>query len=194
MIKDSRKNRDLNNLLFVLGSAILCAAMLASIFLYYYGPSGKYIAGKALLDPSTIKQINYLESDPSNRQKVHFIFDQIEFSYFDSQAGKVKKQIVSPENYRKFYELISADKSVAEGLPKIEEQFRRSHPTVLTIQLRTMSGLAHGSTRPFQEIQFAEEDHFRVQLHENMEQGEWIYFTHPHIYQDVIQFFTQSSR
>ncbi len=193
MRKNSRKNRDLQNLLIVLGSAIVCAAMLASVFLYYYGPSGGYVAGRTILDPATIQQINTLENDPGNRLKVHFVFDQIEFSYFNTQTGKVNKQRVAPENYRKFYDLVAADKSEYEGLPKIEQLFRSSHPTILTTQMRTISGAARDSTRTFQEIQFADEHHFRVQLHEKQELGEWVYFYHPHIYHDVIQLFTKSS-
>lgn len=191
--KDASKNRDIKNLLVVLGSAVVCAFLLAFVFIYYYGPSGHYLAGHTILDPAIIKQINYQENDPLTGKKVHFLFDKMEFSYFDAQKGLEKKQIVSPSNYQKFYQLIASDVSVSEDSLKLEELFRKSRSTVLTISMRTMNGSGTGSAKIFQMVQFVQEDHFRVQLHERQEQGEWVYFTHPHIYQETMNLFTKAA-
>ena len=79
------KNHDIRNILAVLGAAVICAGLLASVFLYYYGPSGRYLAGHTLLDPTIMEQINYQDKHPRQEKSIHFIFDHIEFSYFDPQ-------------------------------------------------------------------------------------------------------------
>lgn len=174
------KNRDIKNLLIVLGSSVICAALLSYLFLYYYGPSGRYIAGHALLDPAIIKQINYEEKE-ANGQKVHFIFDKFEFSYFDKKLGKIVKIPVSQEKYKVFYQHISSLLSLENS--KLEPLFMQPHRTLLTTSMKTDS-----RSRIFQIVDFNEEDYFRVQL-QGKEQGEWAYFFQPHIYQETMTLF-----
>lgn len=185
------RNRDIQNILAVLGTAIICAVLLASFFIYYYGPSGRYLAGNTLLDPAIIKQINYQDKHPRTGRNVHFIFDHMEFSYFDSQKGPLRQK-VSLDNYQKFYNLVAAEKSLIEVTERIKELFFKTHQTVLTISMRTAEGSDVMTTKIFQVVQFVQEDYFRVQLHEGQAQ-EWAYFYLPHLYQDVMQLFTQSS-
>lgn len=193
MARETGKNRDIRNLLVVLGASVVCASMIAFLFIYYYGPSGRYVAGHTILDPSIVQEINTQESDPKNRQKVHFVFDHFEFSYFDSKTGKMRTLPVTMQMYQKFYGLISSEFSVEEKKGKIEQLFIRSHPTLLTANMRTLNGSSPSNTKVFQVIEFVEEDYFRVQLHDKQEQGEWVYFFRKNSYHDAMQLFTQSA-
>lgn len=161
------KNRDVRNLLGVLGAAIVCAALLAYAFIHYYGPSGRYLAGHVLLDPAIFKQINYREKDPATGQTVNLQFDRIEFS----KAPNAIKKEIPVEAYQRFYTLVATDKSV----PGHERAF--SEPSSLKIWMKGMGE----SAKIFQVVQFIREDEYRVRLQD----GEWAYFSHPNIYQEV---------
>jgi len=192
MTSDKRRNRDIQNLLAVLGASVICAGLLAFFFIHYYGPSGKYVAGQTILDPAIIQQINAQESDSKNRQKVHFVFDHFEFSYFDTQTGQMRRLPVSMENYQMFYQLVSSELSVTKNQGEMERLFVRSHPTLLTASMRTLNGSPSSNTKIFQVIEFIEEGYFRVQLHDKQEPGEWVYFYRANSYQDVMHLFTQA--
>jgi hypothetical protein len=185
------RNRDVQNILVVLGSAVICAGLLAVFFLYYFGPSGRYTAGKTILDPAIIADINYPEKNPRTGQRVHFIFDHMEFSYYHARKGVVRQKDISTESYQKFYDLVSSEKSLNEVTNQIKDLFVHSHPTILTTNMKTLEG-ADTTTKIFQVIQFVPEDYFRVQLHENQVQQEWAYFYRPRVYQEVMQLFAQT--
>jgi hypothetical protein len=183
------KNRDIRNLSAVLGSAIICSGLLAAFFIHYYGPSGHYLAGQAILDPTILEKKNYQERLPNTGQKVHFIFDQMEFFYYDPQKDQMDKKVIPLKNYQKFYDLIASEKSLSEVSEKIENLFLTSHPTILTARMRTRQDSSNVMTKIYQVVQFVQEDYFRVQLQERSEQ-EWVYFYQPHLYRDVMQLFT----
>ncbi len=191
VIKEIRENRDIRNILAVLGTAIICAGLLAFLFVYYYGPSGRYLAGNTILDPAVLEEINYQDKHPRTGRNVHFIFDRMEFSFFDPQKGEVR-QNVSLENYQQFYRLIASEKSVEEVTNQVKDLFFRSRPTLLTISMRTQEGAETSTNKIFQIVQLVPDDYFRVQLHEQRpDQGEWAYFYRPHLYQDAMQLFNQ---
>lgn len=191
MVKESLINRDIQNILAVLGTAIVCACLLALVFIYYYGPTGNYLAGHTILDPAIIDQINYQEKNLRTGQKVHFIFDNAAFTYFDSQKGQMHKKIIPLENYQKFYTLVASEKSLLEVSDKIKDLFLKSHPTILTINMRTMEGSPHTTTKIFQIIQFVQEDYFRVRLHDSQDQEEWAYFYRLNLFKEIMHLFTQ---
>lgn len=186
------RNRDIRNILAVLGAAVICAALLASVFLYYYSPSGQYFAGYTLLDPAIIEQINYQDQHPRSGKKVRFAFDHIEFSYFDSQKGQVRLSPIPLETYKEFYHMVASEKSLRNLNEKILDLFLKSRPCLLTISMRTKEGSENAVTKIFQVVQFVQEDYFRVQLHEKNE-GEWAYFYRPGLYHDVMHLFTHST-
>jgi hypothetical protein len=186
---ERRRNRDIQNILAVLGAAVICAALLASLFLYYYGPSGRYLAGNTLLDPSIMDQINYQDQHPRTGKKVHFAFDRIEFSYFDLQNRQMRIFPIPIDSYQKFYKQVASEKSLLEVTQKIQSLFFQSHPALLTVSMRSKEGSESGTPKVFQVVQFISEDYFRVQLHEKNE-GEWAYFYRPGLYQEIMRLFT----
>ncbi len=191
MEKQTRQRQDITNILSVLGAAILCAILMASWFLYYYGPSGRYLAGQTMLDPKIMERINYQDKHPLSGQKVHFMFDRIEFAYFDFQQNQTRRYTILPEQYQKFYELIASEKSVEHVTDSIQNLFAAQYPTALTIYMRIAEPSGKPSmTHIFQIMQFVPEDYMRVQLKGQSHQGEWVYFYRPQLYHDVMRLFT----
>ena len=190
-MEKQRTNRDIKNILVVLGMAIICAGLTASLFLYYYGSTGRYVAGHALLDPGVIERINYQEQLPKSSQNAHFIFEKTEFSYFDPEQGQVRRQTIPLEKYQKFYDLVSSEMSLASVSDNIKNLFLVSHPALLTTMMRSTSSGSSSTAQVFQVVQFLPEDYFRVQLHSEQDQGEWAYFYHSNLYKEIMRLFLQ---
>ncbi|WP_068466404.1 hypothetical protein [Candidatus Protochlamydia phocaeensis] len=182
--------KELKRILFLLSAAIICAGLLTVFMLYFYGPTGRYLAGNSILTPLTLSQINLRDKHPQTGQNVRFIFDKNEFSYFDRKLGKRHQLVIPSDEYEQFYHLVSSDKSLENVTAEIERAFNSAHPTLLTTNLRIdVSGFAPGS-KIVQIIQFAENDYFRVQLHGDGQGMEWAYFYHSGLYQTIMALFT----
>lgn len=179
-------------MMIVLGTAVFCALLIASAFIFYYGPSGNYAARDTLLDPSVIGQINYRDKQANGNRNLQLVFDKIEFSYFNKTLGKMDRNLVSFDRYEKFYTLVSKDVSVSEVPAMIQTLFDKTYPTLLTIQMRAKEGSIK-TNQLFQEVQFIEENYFRVQLKTSETKPEWAYYYHPNLYHEIINLFTAAS-
>ena len=190
-LEKNTKNK-IKSIATLLVSAVLTAVLLAVFLIYRYGPSGQYVAGNVILSPETISFINTKDHHSSGKGSLSFIFNGIEFSYFDKLRGRIEKMNVAADVYEQFFDSVKSER----GLKIIPEQDQKSFsigfPATLTVmmQAEASSTLKTGS-KVFQIIQFIETDYFRVQLHGEKDTGEWAYFYKPHIYQDIIHLFTQ---
>lgn len=187
-----KSNSELKNMMLVLGASVLCAIIIACALILFYGPSGSYSARDTLLDPSIINQINIRDKTGNGKGNLQFVFDRIEFSYFDKGLGKMRRNAISVDQYEKFYALVSKDISLAEVPKTIESSFDKTYPTLLTIQMRTKEGTI-GANQLFQEVQFIEEDYFRVQLKTSETKPTWAYYRHPHLYHEIMNLFTSAA-
>lgn len=191
MKPETSSKQDIKNILIVLTTAVICAGLLASVFLFYYGPTGRYIAGKALLDPAVIDQINAGDIHSKKVGDVQFHFDRMEFSYFDERHSEPQKIAVPSEKYQKFYSIISSEKSLEDVPVTVENYFKQSRPMTLTLFMRTKdASMTAPSLQIFQLIQFVREDYFRVQLRNTGNQDDWAYFYHLQLYLQIMQLFT----
>lgn len=180
----------IRNVLAIFISAILCAGVLAAYMIFRYGPTGRYIAGNTILSPYILDQVNYPEASTGVGKGVKYIFNGIEFSYYDKAKNKQNSKVDSAV-YEQFYLLIEKEKSL-ENIPiDIESQFNRLQPALLTVMMRSDPSQTQQSTMIFQAIEFVETDYFRVQLRDKESNGSWAYFYRPHIYQDVLELFTK---
>lgn len=179
-------------MMLVLGASVLCALIVACALIFFYGPSGSYPARDTLLDPSIISEINIREKSTNGKRNLQVVFDRFEFSYFDKRLGKMGRNTISFDQYEKFYTLVAKDMSIAEVPENIESSFETTTPTLLTIQMRTKDGTIRAN-QLFQEVQFVEEDYFRVQLNTSERNPGWAYYHHPHLYHDIIQLFTTAA-
>lgn len=192
---NNRKNHDIRNLLFVLSSAFFGAVLLASAFLYYYNPAGRYIAGQTLVDPKIIHTMNQQDKKSKSSQTIHFIFERIEFSYKDPINLQTYKQLIAPATYEQFYTWVSSEKNLTEVTEQIEKSFLTSLPMNLLISIRADEPL-HADKEDaniFQLIEFSKDDYFRVRTQERDEQNGWVYFFRPEISNRVRLLFTQTA-
>ena len=189
-IRHESKGKEIRNLLLVIGSGIIGAVAVALMMLYYYNPSGSYLAGNVLLSPESTKVIKFQDTHPTTGSPAKFIFDQIEFSYYDSQLKQWKKLNVEMDQYAKFYQLIGNERSL-EVPDEIKRLFNQPSPSVLSLKIRT-EATSQSISKPFIEVNFVNEgDYYRIELHEEGSSGSWAYFYHPGIYNKVLEMFIQ---
>lgn len=168
-------------LLTVIGSAVLLGCLAAAFMVFYYGPSGTYLMKNVLLSPKV--------TEPWNGNP--FYLEQISYSHWDSAAKQWRDQDVSLKQYEAFYELVNEDKSLSTSLPEVSEAFYRTHPSTLTLFIRSEKD-SNSRSKPFQSVQFADrKDYFRVELHVDTpdEEMKWAYFFHPGIENQVKELF-----
>ncbi|MDP1880964.1 MAG: hypothetical protein Q8K60_08510 [Parachlamydiaceae bacterium] len=184
--------REIKTILIVLFLAILVAGLIAFFFIFYYGPSGSYEAKNTLLDPNIIERINYPEKDPKSGKMFHYMFDRTEATFFDIQKNKIQKINLTSNQYKQLYELVSSDRSIHFITDEILNAFILSSPLQITTYMMMADPEYYSSKKNIlQNIQFLENDNYRIQLQGKIESGGWAYFHHPHIYQTIMQMFNQ---
>lgn len=184
-----RNKRAIKNILILLVSAILCGGLLTGFFLYVYGPTGYYLTGNILLNPSIIEKINYQDKDLDTGLKVHFMFDHTDVSFFDLKSSTIKQKELSTGEYASFFQVVSSDKSLENASPQVIAQFRHSQPLLLTTVMQVAEfSKTSKRTQVFQQAQILE-DHYRIYLPGQGDKKEWVYFSHPGIYKKLMQVF-----
>lgn len=181
----------IRNLLFVIGSGTLCACALAWLMIVYYGPSGSYLVRNALLSPDLIQNLTYNETLSKNGASSTYVFDKIEFSYFDETEKKWIKLIVPIELYRSFYQRIESEKSLLDMPDDVVNETFKNTPASLSLIVHAQNNSV--MTQTFQEVQFPKNgDYYRITLREQTSKpsGSWIYYYHPGIYKEALQLFT----
>jgi hypothetical protein len=188
---DQSAKKQVRQLLFVIFFGIALAAIGTFWMAYHYGPSGRYVVNYVLLSPETIPQLSYNDYDPKTNGYARFVFNKIEFTYYDDAQASWQKTLISNDRYKYFYDLISNEKSVAQLSDDIVNSFNQSTSSHLVLTVRTESSAQWQSTeKNFQEVQFIKNGHyFRIGLHEDAAKTQWAYFYHPDIYEEVLHLF-----
>lgn len=180
-----KKNRDIYNFVAVLGIAVACATLLAFFFIYNFGTKKDFTIGNILFDPSAVQQVEQDQKQTKQGKKIHFYFSQLEFSLLNSLNHQISRRPISLKNYYDLFHLIKTDKNLND--PKdLDSVFIKSSPATLFVSLSSQVA-NEPVTVVSQEIQFIPEDYYRVELIDQTKKGEWIYFYHPHIYQQFLQ-------
>jgi hypothetical protein len=170
---------DIRNIIFVLGSAMAFGVVLCLYMIYTYGPSGRYNISNALLDPKVAQQMNY--QDGSTR----FALSGFQFSHFDIAQKRLIRLPVDFNAYAEFYQFIADKKSLNEVTPAMISLFDQPDMATLVI-------LVHGGNeeKVFQSLQLVPgAGLFRIQLHQQDKAIQWVYFSHPGVYEKAIGLF-----
>lgn len=179
--------KQIRNLLLVLLAGVAAALLVILFALYNYNPVGYYYLKNTLISPEVISTLT--KGDTSNSK---VFFEKIEYTHQDFES---KKRIVRPVNrevYTRFYQTISEDKSMSQVPEDVKAAFNELPLSTLTITLDGENGQRMGE-KILQELEFLYKgDYYRVQLRESKNRAEWIYFYHPHIYNDSYNLFTES--
>ena len=180
----------IRSIILLLGSAFACASLLVASLIYHFGPSGRYVAGHTLLSPQVMEEINQRSQQEKSKRQQSFVFNHIEFSYFDTVQRTMRRQPVSEENYKKFYDMVAQEKSL-DQTEQLALIFADVHPSILTVAMQAEGSSPTQASQTFQIVQF-KEDYFRVQLHNEGAKGDWAYFQYSNLYPKIIQLFTVS--
>lgn len=194
MAVDNRQispKRQIRNLLMVLFSSVMCAFLVSGMLLYYYSPSGRYVVKNALLAPELTTALMYNDTNHKTGGSSRFVFDGIEFAFYDSETKQQRKLQITPEQYQNFYQLIASEQSLLDVSKEVVALFNQEATAKLSIKVRTESHAAwQDETKIFQSVLFVfEGDFFRIELHEEKSANNWVYFYHPGIYQEVMKVF-----
>lgn len=188
--KTISSRKQIRDLLAVISTGVLFAFLLSFYMIYSYGPSGQYLAKNTLLAPQLIHSLSYTDIDSKTGKHSHFVFKEMEFSYFDPKLKLWQKTNIDPKTYGLFYTEISNEQSLLDVNDNMIQSFTKASPASLTLTVQTDTS-PQTLTKVFQEVQFAHQgDYFRIQLHEQSpDRSQWIYFYHPAIYQKVLNQF-----
>lgn len=187
--------KQIRNLLTILVGGVLAAFLLTFFMLYSYGPEGHYLLKNALLSPDVISQISLPQKN--NKSGSQGIIDKIEFSNQDIETKKRTTIPIDKKTYTKFYNMIADDKSLLDIPADLTAGFNQMPASSLIVRVHDTSKATSlenltNESQIFQEIQFMYKgDYYRLHLREATGSN-WIYFYHPHIYEDTLTLFTSS--
>ena len=186
--------QQIRSLLTLLFLGIASACLVATYFVYFYGSSGRYSTQSTLLAPNVIEQLNYNDFNPKTSSADRYIFKKIEFEYYLPEDGKWYTKQIDIPTYNKLYQLIGGDQSIADTGAEIESLFnQKSARFILTVTTES-NAQWQNDTKVFQEVQFPlVGDLYRVQLHENNSGTQWAYFSHPKIYNKMLEILTSKN-
>lgn len=188
--EDISKAKQIRALLYVVVSGIIAATVLSLSMLYYYNPSGSYLAKNVLLTPD----LAFASKAPEAGTKVKkgIAFDHIDFTYYDPLAKTTKIVKVDQEQYSRFYDLVKDEISINDADEAVQSRFNLGHPAALTLKLSVNNeGTSKGVENIFSEVDFADNsDYFRVKLRQQGSAASYAYFYFPGIYQKAINILT----
>lgn len=168
---------EIRNLILTLGAAVLAALALSAYFVMNYGPTGRYQVSNTLLRPDLLSELNYNDYNPKTGGQDRFVFDLIEYSWYDEALRSWKKNNPTVETYQKFYQEIDGDLSL-QNPPEIPF----SKAQTITLFVRTESPAEwQKEIKTFQVIEIVHNDYYRIELHEDNKGVHWVYYNHPKI-------------
>jgi hypothetical protein len=180
----------IRNLLIIFTSGIGLAVLLSLLSLYYYNPSGSYQVKNVLLSPNSLESMRFVDGSSKAGGNPRFVFDTIEFSFYDDGLRKWEKKAVSRDQYSTLYSMINNEKSLDVIPVEVENAFQKAHPATLALKVRIegAAGIQVPATI-FTQVEFAAiGDHYRIQLRDQTNNlGGWAYFHQPGIYKKVLK-------
>jgi hypothetical protein len=188
--RHSSKTKQIRSLLLILSCGVASAFIIALGLLYYYNPSGIYLAKNVLIAPENALNMAFNHAD-TKKDGRRLVFDAIEFSYFDPDLRQSRHHAIDMKKYEEFYALISDDKSLVDTTDEVKRFFIKGHPANLKLKVRTDREASKAVTPDvFLEVTFADNgDFYRIQLREQGKGEGWAYFYHPDIHRKVLNLF-----
>lgn len=180
-------SNQIRNLFFIMLSAVICALFISGLLLKKYGPSGGYIAQNTILSPDVTESLWYTDSNQKTGGNSRFVFDAIEFSYFNNKINQWQQLKIDQNRYRSFYQMVMSDKSISEITPQLLSLFDGNASLIVKVRTESNAGWQE-EVKTLQKIEFASDgNHYRVDLREQNSPNQWAYFTHPQIFQKTQQ-------
>lgn len=174
--------REIRRLLFVIFGSVFFAFFIALYFISYHSPSGKFIGGDSILNPEVLAQLRYV--DQSDEKKAIYVFDRIDFDFFDINEKKWKTVNIDLERYQIFFDVIAKDESVSDDNLNLSDLFGRGFSLgILNIKVRKESDAYQ--SKVFQEITFSSDGNY-YRVNSPYQKDFFAYFYHPRVYHQAI--------
>ena len=188
---DSSQVRQIKVLLLVLGAGLTAGILMSLLMLYYYNPTGSYLATNVLLDPDNAYTLRFVEPGAKAKSEGRYVFEGMYFSYFDKSVIELKTIPVAKDKYAEFYKLIANDRSIVGPTEEIKNLFNQGHPASLILKIRSVGDdSSKGIDKIFTNIDLVNEgDYYRIQLRQSTPGSECIYFMHTNIYDVALKVF-----
>lgn len=192
-IKQTSKADQITMLFVVIGASVIAACAIAMTFLYYYNPTGSYIAGKMLVEPDRLEKMGYSEAVVRGGDNTPFVLAEIRFGHFDSALKGWVNTPVDMDKYARFFSLIAADTSLSEINDTIRAGFLQGHPSKLILSAKR-AGSVQDTKTEFLQVDFSNEGNYyrinlRAQTTKKANEDLWVYFYHPGIGKEVLNLF-----
>lgn len=184
---DASVKKQIRNFITVLLSGILCGFALLFYFVIYHSPTGLYLAKNVIIAPEVLQKLQAQNKNPKKGNGSDFVFQKVEFAYYDLSSKEIKRITLDENQYKQFYDLIVNDQSVAEVNETLPALFSQETPLQIVLSMKAESTKAD-STKPFQIIQIIS-DYYRVELHEDKPTSAWVYYYHPGIQEAILRLF-----
>ncbi|MGA8163817.1 MAG: hypothetical protein WB791_02190 [Waddliaceae bacterium] len=177
--------------LLVIFAGVLVAFIVAGGMLYYFNPSSSYQVENILLSPNLVESLSFPDVDRKTGKSDRYVFGRVEFLYYAKEDDQWKRIKTDEEKYRRFYNLVSDERSLLVVPENIKRLFDRGNPAMLTIVAnKVIPEGAKGESKAFQEVEFTGEgSYFRIRLHDDAQQVNWAYYYHPDIYREAVNIF-----
>jgi hypothetical protein len=189
--KEISKSKQIRTLLLVVGSGVTAALVLALFMLYYYNPSGTYLAGNVLLAPDSALNLRYIETNHRTKDASRFVFAGIEFSFYDTVQKKWQRKKIEMDKYREFYAQVEGDRSLTDIDDNVRKSFTSRYPATLSLSIHLENDTTAANNKEFSQAVFSEgSDYYRVQLRDQGSSEGWAYFYHPGIYSKIMKIFS----
>ncbi len=188
---DDQAKQQIRNLLLVIFSGVGLALLVTLLMIFRWGPTGQYLTQDVLVSPDLMTNLAYNDSNPKTGGSSRFVFDRLEYEYYDLEKQLWQKVVVSQDQYAQFFKLVTGERSLLDIKPSLVYEFNQATPARLTLWVRTESVSSLATKKIFQEVHFSKEgNYFRVQLRQTTSGPTWVYFKRDNIYQEVLQIFT----
>jgi hypothetical protein len=177
---------EISRLLIVLLSGIAIAGLLSIFMIWNYGPTGQYQLSNVLLAPETLQSLSFSDAEVSGSKDVknrspRFVFDKVEYVYWDSPSKQWQQFTIDNATYVKFYQTIEKDMSIVDINLDIVNLFAAEAPSHLAILVKNEG---NSNVRPLQVLEIAPGgDYYRVELRGSHQGSDWAYFEHKNIAQ-----------
>lgn len=185
------KAKQIRILLGILSAGLVTGILIALSMLYYYNPTGSYMAKNMLLDPENAYTLRFIEPGSKGQPEGKYAFEGVYFSFFDEASKQTKTIRVPQEKYKLFYHQIAHESSIPNPDDNVIHVFNHIHPAILALKVRSVGeDASKGIEASFSEIVFAPSgDYYRIQVRRSGPGTDWAYFYHKGIYQKALQLF-----
>ena len=143
----------------------------------------RFYVYQVLLSPETIETLSNRAIKPKKARPSEFLMDSIRITFLNPETKKWDERTVDIGPYSKFYNEIQNDRGVVEPPESVLESFSSGRTSRIALVVKHWPAFnQEGKTEVFQTLEINPDgDFYRIDLHVDDPQKEWIYFNHPGI-------------